>query len=383
MKLNVQHARIFRVVAKALALFVAANVLYIALNPLPALSRLTIHNTLIPGRLRIPAVNAANDAGYGRATTNIDLMLATHEITAAPKPADEFRVLLLGDSATWGYLMDDEQTLAANLNRRHLVMQDGRRVRAFNLALPGITATKDLLLMQHVNRFSPDLVVWLVTPETFRQAGQKESFEVCSNLRLLTPIFERYGIDDIGCPFVPADNLLRRSIIGQRRDLAVILRMQIDGLLWAATGIDHKLLAPRDLKRSVDRSMNWVTLPGPVLHENDLTLNAMDAARGLIDGEMLVINEPMLILNGPNTDVRYNSEYPRWAYDQAMAMIEARARRLGMHYANLWDAVPADLFVDHELHYKPEGAVHVAGLIGNEILKINANTTASAQPKGK
>ncbi len=43
-------------------------------------------------------------------------MFASHEISAGAKPADEFRVILIGDSSTWGFLLPADQTLAAYLN---------------------------------------------------------------------------------------------------------------------------------------------------------------------------------------------------------------------------------------------------------------------------
>jgi hypothetical protein len=39
------------------------------------------------------------------------------------------------------------------------------------------------------------------------------------------------------------------------------------------------------------------------------------------DVPVLLINEPMFISSGQNSDLRYNSFYPRWAYDQYRAML--------------------------------------------------------------
>ena len=32
-------------------------------------------------------------------------MFASHELSASAKPADEYRVLLIGNSSTWGFLL--------------------------------------------------------------------------------------------------------------------------------------------------------------------------------------------------------------------------------------------------------------------------------------
>jgi hypothetical protein len=369
-------ATIVRVAAKTLVLFVVINAVYIVINPLPALSQLTVHNTLLPGRSRFQAV-LSNDAGYGRSTTNIDLMLAAHEIAAGPKPVDEYRVLLMGDSSVWGYLLGDHETLSENINRRNLVTTTGQRVRAYNLALPGMYATKDLLLMTHVNQFQPDLVVWFVTLEMLGQSTQKDSFFVCSNMAQLRPVLERYHIGDIGCPFEPSTSILRRSIWGQRRDLATLVFSQMDGLLWAATGIDHQVTRRNTLTRHLIGETEWRGHKGPTLDDGILILNALDAAKGLVDAPLLVVNEPVLTLNGINTSKLYNRYMPRWAYDHYMQLLETRTQSSGIRYANLWDVVTADQFTDNEVHYTSKAVNEVADRVGQEILKVEGSITAN------
>lgn len=380
MRINSSIATALRIAVKAMALFMIVNVIYIALNPLPALSQVSVHNTLIPGRLRVQSA-AGDDVGYGRGTTNIDLMLAAHEITGAHKADDEFRVLIMGDSSAWGYLLDDTETIAENINRQRLITVGGQRVRVFNMAMPGMYATKDLLLMQRVNKFKPDLVVWFVNLENFRRVAQKENFFVCSNMAQLRPVLERYNVGDLDCPYEPSDSLMRRSLVGQRRDLASLMFSQIDGVLWSATGIDHKVLKRHYLYRMLNGDTDWMGLPGPTLHEDALILNAMDAAKGLVDAPILVVNEPILTLNGINTSKRYNKYFPHWAYDQGTAMIEARAIKLGMRFANLWNAVPAEQFTDTEVHYTAAAARHVADLVGQEILKLDDASAARENQK--
>lgn len=379
MKTHETISTALRVFLKTSLLFVIANVIYAATNPLPALSQVTLHNWLIPGRTRLQAANAGvHDLGYGRATTNIDLMLATHEIAAAPKAVDEFRVLLLGDSSTWGYLLDETETISENINRQNLVTSEGQRVRVYNLSLPGMHATKDLLLMARMNQFEPDLVVWFVSLESFRQAAQRESFFVCSNMVELRPILTRYNIAAAGCQFEPPVSLLSRTIWGQRRDLATLLSSQIDGLLWAATSIDHHVVKRTTLIRQLNGDTDWMGNRGPILHDDLLIMNAMDAAKGLVGAPLLVVNEPILALNGINTNQRYNQYLPRWAYDQYMEILEVRAQQLGVRYANFWDAVTADQFTDNEVHYTAKAARELADRLGQEILYIqNANASHS------
>src|SRR5207302_9900643 len=93
----------------------------------------------------------------------LDAMFASHEITGAPKAADEYRVLLVGDSSVWGILLDADQTLASDLNRLELRTAQGKRIRVFNVGYPGQPITRDVLLLQYALRYQPDLIVWSQT----------------------------------------------------------------------------------------------------------------------------------------------------------------------------------------------------------------------------
>ncbi len=41
---------------------------------------------------------------------------------------------------------------------------------------------------------------------------------------------------------------------------------------------------------------------------------------------VLLVNEPILISNGENSDIRYNFYYPRWAYDAYRSELASAGR---------------------------------------------------------
>ena len=53
---------VLRVILKALGLFVILNVLYMLLDPLPLLARVSIYNSIVPGRERLPFGEAPDKA---------------------------------------------------------------------------------------------------------------------------------------------------------------------------------------------------------------------------------------------------------------------------------------------------------------------------------
>ena len=93
-----------------------------ALNPLEALGRVSLYNVVLPGRERLP-YGEDSAKSYNLSTYNLPAMFASHVI-ARPKADDEFRVIVIGDSGTWGWLLNNEDTLAGQINAQNL--DDGR-----------------------------------------------------------------------------------------------------------------------------------------------------------------------------------------------------------------------------------------------------------------
>ena len=80
---------------KGFGLFIILNLAFAVLQPMPHLGRLSLYNRVFPGRERLPFGYRPEQA-YNLVVNNLDAMLASHAVSA-PKRADEFRVLVLGD----------------------------------------------------------------------------------------------------------------------------------------------------------------------------------------------------------------------------------------------------------------------------------------------
>ena len=59
--------------------------------------------------------------------------------------------------------------------------------------------------------------------------------------------------------------------------------------------------------------------------QDKLAFDVLDAGMS-ITPNMLLVNEPILISNGANSDIRYNFFYPRWAYDEYRSMLARQPR---------------------------------------------------------
>lgn len=360
-----------RVLFKAALLFLLFNLLFAWMYPLEALGGLTLYNWLLPGRQRLPyGENSA--LSYNLSLYNVPAMLASHELQGE-KADDEYRVLLIGDSAGWGWFLENEDTLAGQLNGMNLRRADGRRVVVYNMAYPVMSLTKDLMFLDAARNYDPDLILWPVTLESFPRDKQLFAPVVQQNPQRIRPLIESYNLllDPADPRFVePA--LAQRSIVGQRRSLADLIRLQLYGFSWAATGVDQAIpeeITPR--RSDFDEDISWQSFSEPVtFSENDLAWEALDAGRDMAGVPLLLVNEPMFISSGTNSDLRYNSFYPRWAYDQYRQLLGDKADAGGWRYLDLWDSIAPGEFTDTPVHLTPAGSRQLAELIAPAILNV-------------
>jgi hypothetical protein len=348
---------ILRVIAKAALLFVVLNLLFVMLKPLPALGKISIYNWLVDGRARLPyGENAAQS--YNLSLNNLNAMFASHEISR-DKAVDEFRVVLVGDSSTWGFLLKPDDTLAGQINRGGYRTLDGRRVVAYNIGYPTMSLLKDLLLLDKALEYEPDMIVWLVTLESFPRDEQLDSPPAANNPDRVRELIDQYDldIDPDDSRFAEYD-FWDNTIYGQRRALADLINLQRYGVMWATTGIDQHYPATYTLRTSdFQADESWHELEGPDdFNAAYLTFDILQAGvQRLGDVPLLLVNEPIFISDGVNSDLRYNLWYPRWLYDEYRALMAAQAEAGSWNYVDVWDAVAPHEFTDSPVHMTPAG----------------------------
>lgn len=363
------------VLIKGLALFVLLNLAFAALDPMRALGRITVYNGIAPGRPRLP-YGENPDQSYNLSVQNLDMLFASHEIDGG-RAADEFRVLVIGDSSVWGVLLAPEETLAGQINAAGLRAPDGRSIRAYNLGYPIQSLAKDLLILDYGLRYRPDAVVWMVTLESFAPAQQLEPLLVRENPARMRALIQDYGLRiDPNSPRFVERSFWERTIIGQRRAIADWMRLQLYGVAWRLTGHDQtypRFYEPR--MEDFGPDVTWQGFAEGELAPGDLAFDVLDAGLLRVRGEMpgvpvLVINEPVFRSAGQNSDVRYNFFYPRWAYDAYRRWLESHAAHIGFAYLDVWDAIPTTEFTDSAVHLTPEGVGMLEERVGEALLRV-------------
>jgi len=347
------------VLTKGIILFVILN-FAIALIPSGGkLGRLSLYNLVFPGRARLPFGENTAEA-YNVSLYDLEAMFASHEIDRGKKPDDEFRIILIGDSATWGTLLEPQDTLGGLINQDQLTTADGKTVTAYNLAYPTMSLTKDLMILEIALEYDPDLIVWPITLESFPNQVQIVTPLVANNPERVEALIKEFDLS----LDADSDDFARKSfwdltLIGRRRAIFDAFQLQFYGVMWAATGIDQTYPeeftpARRDFEVDDDNFKGWE--PG-TLPLDQLAMDILDAGTELAgDVPILVVNEPILISEGENSNVRYNYFYPRWAYDQYRAALVDLSDAGSWEYVDLWDVIPENEFTNSAVHLTPDGS---------------------------
>jgi hypothetical protein len=360
-----------RLALKTACLIIFFNLVFVAIKPMPALGTLSAYNVLFRGRLRLPYGENPSES-YNMSLFNLEAMFASHAV-AAPKEKNEYRVVLIGDSSTWGFLLKPEQTLSAYLNAANLTALDGRKMRFYNLGYPTLSLAKDLLVLTHALHFQPDLIIWLVSLESFPKDKQLASPIVQHNPTEMQAIIRAFGLGlDPQDPSFIKQSLWQDTIFGRRRDLADLLRLQLYGVMWAATGIDQYYPSSYDPPQvDLPADQTFHGLKPPTFRPEDLSLDILQAGfQETGNTAILLVNEPIFLSSGANSDIRYNFFYPRWAYDQYRGLLDAQSKEHGWHYLDLWNLLPAQEFTNSAIHVTPLGEASIAQKIDEAILKI-------------
>ena len=353
----------YRVLAKGMILFIIIN-LFFAIVYIPY-GKLPIYNILLPGRERFPFAEEAPEKIYNLTITNLDAMFSSHVI-ASPKLKDEYRVVLLGDSSIWGASLRPEDTLAGQLDAANLITCEGRKVHVYNLGYPRNSVTKDVLILAEAMRYEPDLIVWITTLGSLTRDRRLDHPIIQSNPVQVYELSSKYHLNfdfsTISFYHVP---FVDRTVFGHRRDIFDWARLQLYGVLWAATGIDQvyrNSFKVFSLPELID-DISFFDWQPPAFDPHLLSLDVLEAGMEIAGKTpVILVNEPILIIPGQkNSDLRYDPSYPRWVYDQYRQVMDVESRKNNWQYIDLWDLVPStEFWGDTDLHLTPAGEARFA-----------------------
>lgn len=344
-----------RIILKSLVLFILINVLYISFRP--AMTASVYNTSLFPGRQRLPYSDTPETA-YSLNLFSLEAMFASHEVSV-DKATDEYRVFILGDSSVWGFLLTNEQTLTNQLNLDNLRTADQKNIQFYNLGYPTISLTKDLMLLEHAMQYQPDLIIWSFTLEAFPPDKQLRSPIAQNNFNAIENLTQQYNLElDLSDKNLIQPNNLGLTLIGQRRNIADVFRLQLYAPLWAATGIDQHI-PETYTSHAVDLKPDPTFHGKETLTSEDLSLDILMVGKNIAAKAgipLMLINEPIFVSSGENNDIRYNAMYPRSVYDQYRDILSNFTAQHKLIYLDAWQSVPNNEFTNTAIHLTSTGS---------------------------
>lgn len=130
-----------------------------------------------------------------------DVILETNSIglrydELGPKQADEFRVLVLGDSITFGDFLNEDATYTRQMER--VVAGRAKRIRVINAGLPGVGTMEEFYLFMEIrDAVQPDLVLLAMYLNDCQNSGAFHARSLpypYAHSRLLQWAAERFSI---------------------------------------------------------------------------------------------------------------------------------------------------------------------------------------------
>lgn len=342
-----------RVILKAALLFLIFNYAF-ALIPTSALWRFSIYNNLISGSPRFP-----QEGG-------LSLLLPNHALATAPD--DEFNIVVLGHSSTWGYLLDVQETFSGRITAKELKTCDGKTIHLYNLGYPKLSTFKDLLILDQALPYQPDAVIWVVTLNSMLYEPKQHPI-ILENAEIAQSLIDKY---DFPITFdAPNETFSDRTFLSRRAALARFIKYQLDGMHAFVVG---EYTDPRytPVGQDLEDALDYGGMPPPELDASLLMDAVLNAGVDLVDETPLVIvNEPIQIATGANSDIRYNEHYPQWAYDQYRELMLQTALENDWYYVDFWDLVPPTEFTDSAVHRTVAGERIFADEIEKIVLEIS------------
>lgn len=371
------EVRPLRVLFKAAVLFFAANILFAWVNP--PMGKLTLYNSLFSGRVRFPYEQEPQFylAGFNAPIyEDFDAMFGAHRVSQK-KGDDEFRILFLGDSSTWGVTVQAKDTLTEQLNQKRLRTCDGRAIQAYNLGYPMPFLMRDLLILDKAMVYEPDMIVWLISLVTLEPKRAETYFILPHSDRYLR-LLDAYNLTPL--PLIepiPEETFFDRTIIGKRRRLRNILFVQALGALWAATGVDNHegrndtIAAPDPNVEAGVEYEKMLPEDDPSEYFDTLQFDIISAAHAMAgDAPVALVNQPIFIASGLNSDLRYNDLYPRWIYDEYRLYLSDWAGEHELPYLDFWNILPPADFADRSFHRNASGEKRFADVLAPQLQQL-------------
>ena len=310
-------------------------------------------------------------------------LLRQHELCWRDVPG-EVRVVLLGNSAVYGFPLPVEASLGARLNARFAAA--GTAAHLFNLGWVYTYLLKDALILQRALAYHPDVIVYAVTladmvhlappPVEPLLAFMRANADTVAAMAAAPPPGLEEPLGLVG------DWLAARSawetVDTWRQRLASTVRGALRARAGAlATALGAPAATRPATRRRAAYDCDAVTQRDALFYRQWQSWNLLEALAALrADGgpAVLVVNWP--IAHEPR-GACHNARYTAARVAEYRDWLRAATARLDLPYLDLGDLLTAEDFLD-SLHVSPAGPQRIADRVGPALSPLLASRRAAA-----
>ncbi|MDX2168164.1 MAG: hypothetical protein SF182_13905 [Deltaproteobacteria bacterium] len=316
----------------------------------------------------------------------LDPLLRQHEICWRQRPG-EVRIVVLGNSAIYGFPLPVEQSFAARLNAGFDA--DGTAAHVFNLAWVFTYFLKDAVILDRALAYRPDVIVYAVTLADMTHLAPPPFQPLLEFLRANAGTIDAMAADPpptLAEPLALTAASLHESeatlLQSRRLNIATYLRQtlrQQARALATAVGAAPAPPAPKTLGRA-PYDCRKVQRQDGLFYRDFQTwslLGALAALRQQSGQRVLVVNWP--VAHEPSGDC-YNNRYTVARLAEFDAWLAAETTRLELPFLDLSRLLPPEEFLD-SLHVSAAGHQLIADRVGAALQPLLAPSPTAAAPR--
>jgi hypothetical protein len=231
---------------------------------------------------------------------------------------------------------------------------------------------KDFLIMDKIREYDPDMFLWAITLDSFRNRTIFKNYFLNPYATRVRELVDEYHLVNLDIENLSHPTFWDRTIISQRSRLKKIFLLQLHGVGWSATNLDYFYQSWQPLSQDQSREDMFFDASQHKLEPDNMLFDVLEAGYELSGNHpLLVVNEPIFIASGANSDIRYNEFYPRWAYDEYLNYLDQWMRINHHDYLNAWNLLPSSEFTDTPFHRTPAGEEAFAEYLVPQILNLS------------
>ncbi len=258
---------IINIVLLFVVIYLPISILEISLGPFVGNNRAT--SIFIPDSKRIWKLKPVAEDTWGGVNVRINSHGFRGNEISSQKSKDEPKILYLGDSVTFGYLLENENDCFPNIIESMLEDSLKCNIETINAGIGGYSPWQEKILLEESGLdFDPDLVVLTIVLNDFTQkfsleeyGGFWKGYQLAMNTSYFVSRLEKRS-NIVG--------FIRKQVINQRYGFDPVHKAELEEIKMSQVLLYNT--QPDTVKRAVDTTLEYVLSISDICRNNNIEL---------------------------------------------------------------------------------------------------------------